>query len=81
MVNTCYYHGMNNPKSKKIRKGLGEKLRQAREKLGLIQAEVAEKADITPTYYAMIERGEANPSYEKLQKILKALNIKSLDLD
>lgn len=72
---------MNSPKSKKIRKELGEKLRQAREKLGLTQAEVAEKADINDNYYAMIERGEANPSYEKLQKLLKALNIKSIDLD
>lgn len=72
---------MNSPKSKKIRKGLGEKLKQAREKLGLVQAEVAEKAGMTPTYYAMIERGEANPSYEKLQKLLKALNIKSINLE
>ncbi|HSX42040.1 MAG TPA: helix-turn-helix transcriptional regulator [Candidatus Saccharimonadales bacterium] len=72
---------MNSPKSKKIRKDLGQKLRTAREQLGLIQAEVAKKADITDNYYAMIERGEANPSYEKLQKILKVLNIKSLDLD
>ncbi len=81
MSPSCYYHNMNSPKSKKIRKDLGQKLRSAREQLGLIQAEVAKKADITDNYYAMIERGEANPSYEKLQKILKVLNIKSLDLD
>lgn len=72
---------MNSPKGKKIRKDLGVKLRQAREQLGLIQAEVAKRAGINDNYYAMIERGEANPSYEKLQKILKVLNVKSLDLD
>jgi transcriptional regulator with XRE-family HTH domain len=72
---------MTSPKGKKTRKGLGDKLRTARQELNLTQADVAQKAGITDTYYAMIERGEANPSYEKLQKILKVLNIKSLDLD
>jgi transcriptional regulator with XRE-family HTH domain len=72
---------MTSPKCKKTRKGLGDKLRTARQELNLTQADVAQKAGITDTYYAMIERGEANPSYEKLQKILKVLNIKSLDLD
>lgn len=64
----------------KSRKELGEKLRQVREHAGLTQAEVAEKADIHVNYYARIERGEENPSFEKLQGIMKVLKIKSLDL-
>jgi transcriptional regulator with XRE-family HTH domain len=65
---------------KKGRKELGEKLRRVREDLGLTQAEVAEKADLHTNYYARIERGEENPSFEKLQGIMKALKIKSLNL-
>ncbi|MDP3993256.1 MAG: helix-turn-helix transcriptional regulator [bacterium] len=61
-------------------KQLGEKLRKVREHSGLTQAEVANKADIHVNYYARIERGEENPSFEKLQNIMKALGIKSLDL-
>lgn len=66
--------------SGKSRKELGEKLRKVRERSGLTQADVAEKADIHVNYYARIERGEENPSFEKLQGIMKVLKIKSLDL-
>ena len=59
---------------------LGKRLKEAREKAGLSQAEVAGKADINTNYYAIVERGEKNVSFEKLQRILKALNIKSLDI-
>lgn len=64
----------------KIRKELGEKLRAVREKAKLTQAEVATKAGVHVNYYARIERGEENPSFEKLQSVMKALGIKSLDL-
>lgn len=64
----------------KIRKELGEKLRAVREKAGLTQAEVAAKSGVHVNYYARIERGEENPSFEKLQGVMKALGLKSLDL-
>lgn len=64
----------------KIRKELGEKLRAVREKAGLTQAEVASKSGVHVNYYARIERGEENPSFEKLQGVMKALGLKSLDL-
>ena len=56
---------------------IGCKLREVREKQHLTQSDVAEKADISTNHYAQIERGEANPSIETLESILKALNIKS----
>lgn len=62
------------------RKELGDKLRSVREKAKLTQAHVAAQADVHVNYYARIERGEENPSFEKLQGIMKALGIKSLDL-
>ncbi len=59
-------------------KELAEKLSGAREKLGLTQAEVAEKTGMDVTYYARIERGEINTSYDKLKKIFDVLKIKML---
>jgi len=64
----------------KNRKKLGERLKNAREKLGLTQAEVATKAGLNANYYAVVERGEGNLSFEKLQRIMKVLDIKSLDI-
>ena len=61
-------------------KELGAKIKAAREKQKLTQVEVSEKTDMTTTYYAMIERGEVNLTYEKLQKIFKLLKLKSSDI-
>jgi transcriptional regulator with XRE-family HTH domain len=65
---------------KKIRQELGERIRKAREKANLTQQEVAEMADVNISYYAQIERGEVNPSFEKLHSITNALGIKTLDM-
>ncbi len=66
---------------KNSRKKLGEKLRVARENLGLTQSELAAKSGISTNYYAVIERGGGNLTVEKLQRIMKVLNIKSIDAD
>ncbi len=63
-----------------MRKVLGEKLRSIRETAHLTQQEVADASGMHVNYYARIERGEENPTYDKLQDIKKALKIKSLDL-
>lgn len=52
---------------------IGNKLKRSRQKLGLNQAEVAEKVGINANYYARIERGVVNPSLKTLQQILKVL--------
>lgn len=67
-------------KEDKSRKSLGEVLLRAREAAGLTQQEVATKAGVHVNFYARIERGEGNPSFEKLQSIMKVLKVKSLDL-
>ena len=64
----------------KNRKKLGERLKNAREKLSLTQAEVATKAGLNANYYAVVERGEGNLSFEKLQRIMKVLGIKTLEI-
>lgn len=70
---------MSTEKNHQDLEALGKKLKAAREEAGLTQQQVAKQAKTTVTYYAMIERGEANPSYQKLQRILKVLK-KTLDI-
>lgn len=65
---------------KKILKNIGNKFKEAREAAKLLQSEVAQEAGINTNYYAQIERGEVNLSHIKLQRIAKALNIKSIDI-
>ena len=62
------------------KKEFGEKLRKIREEKGMTQAEVAKAAGINTNYYAVIERGEVNPTYEKIESIVKALKVKSSDI-
>lgn len=57
-------------------KELGLQLKEARENKKLTQADVASQSDMTVTYYAMIERGEVNPSWAKLKKLFKVLDLK-----
>lgn len=55
---------------------LAKKLKEAREKKKLTQAEVAKRAGLNTNYYAVIERGEINPSFETLVRVLDALELK-----
>ena len=58
----------------------GNKLKEAREKLGLTQAELAEKVGIHVNFYARLERGEEKPSVETVKKLSKILKISSADI-
>lgn len=55
----------------------GQNLKSARKNADLTQQQVADKAKVHVNYYARIERGEENPSYASLEKIIKALGVKS----
>ncbi len=54
---------------------IAKQLKEAREKSGLTQADVAEKSEITTNYYAMIERAEVNANSDILGRIAKTLKI------
>ncbi len=69
-----------NPVNDTNKKEFGENLRKIREEKRLTQAEVAKSAGINTNYYACIERGEINLTYDKLQSIVDALKIKSSDI-
>lgn len=71
---------MTSKEQVKARKELGEKFLSARQKAKLTQQQVADAADVHVNFYARVERGLENPSFEKMQGIMRVLGIKSLDL-
>jgi len=58
-----------------IAKIIGERLRAYRNRAGLSQDEVAEKAGVHPTYVGQLERGEKNATLESVEKVARALNL------
>jgi transcriptional regulator with XRE-family HTH domain len=63
-----------------IKKQLGQRIKELRLKAGYSQEELAAKAGLHRTYMSDIERGERNVSVENIEKIAKALGVKSSDL-
>lgn len=58
----------------------GRKIREERNKLGISQEELAERAGVHRTYIGMLERGEKNITLKNIKKIAKALKIKISNL-
>lgn len=67
---------MKSKKKERIDPELAAQIKEAREKKDLTQLQVAKLAKVTETFYAMTERGESNPSFAKLTRILTALGLK-----
>ncbi len=57
------------------RRGLGDVIRRFREERGWSQEDLGEYAGVHRTYVGGIERGERNPSFESLSRILQALDV------
>ena len=53
----------------------GQRLRNLRQQRGLTQEEMAERAELHPTYIGQVERGEKNLTLVSLEKMLGALGI------
>ena len=64
----------------KTRLQLAHKLKGVRQKKSLTQSDVADKAGISTNYYARIERAEVTPSVEILERVVKALGVKSSEI-
>jgi transcriptional regulator with XRE-family HTH domain len=58
---------------KDIRHQVGAWLRELRNRKGLTQEQVSERADVSPKYYSEVERGLRNITLLNLQKLLHAL--------
>jgi len=63
-----------------LRQLLAFNLKQSRLKIGLTQARLAEKAEASTQYVAMIELGRKFPSLDLLERLAAALEIDNLDL-
>ena len=67
---------MKSPHNTDLDQEISSQLKFKREELGFTQSQLAKKANMTVTYYAMIERGEVNPSWAKLKKLFDVLGLK-----
>ena len=56
---------------------IGKRVKEAREKIGMTQADLAENVGVSVTYISSIERGISFPRGEVLVGILNALNVSS----
>ena len=52
-------------------------LRQARERQGLNQAELAQRAEMQPSAIAHFEANRRKPSFENVRRLAKALDVSS----
>jgi transcriptional regulator with XRE-family HTH domain len=60
-----------------FQKRFGIKVRRHRNNLGISQEELAFRSGLHRTYIGGIERGERNPTLSSIEKIAKALGIKT----
>ena len=63
-----------------IREILAKNMRERRQSLGITQAELAERADISTNFVAMIELKHKFPSPEVLERIASALGMETSGL-
>jgi transcriptional regulator with XRE-family HTH domain len=61
--------------SERPQPALGEAIRQLRRKRGLTQASLAEDTDLTAATLSLIERGQANPTWDTVSKIAAGLDV------
>ena len=59
---------------------IGEKLREVRTRRLLTQDELAEKASVSQSTIANIERNNAEPQFRTIRKLAKALDIDPTEL-
>ena len=69
-----------NRKKTPVRRAFGLKVRMRRYEIEMTQEELAEKANLHPTYLGSVERGERNIALENIVALAKALGCSSKDL-
>lgn len=70
----------HNRKRTPIRIEFGKRVREKRYDANMTQEELAEKADLHPTYVGSVERGERNIALENIVALARALECSSRDL-
>lgn len=61
-------------------KKFGKRIKQLRAERGITQEGLAAKIDVDRSYVGFLERGERNPTLDKIVKIAKALNVNASEL-
>lgn len=61
------------------RRRLAETLREAREKAGISQEKLAERAGLHRTYISQLERGLKNPSLDVIVDLARGLRVAPLE--
>ena len=59
---------------------VGFSIRKIREEMGISQEKLAELSELHRTYIGQVERGEKNLTLRSLERIAKALKVKTRDL-
>lgn len=62
------------------RRAFGDRVREARSKVGLSQEGLAHKAELHRTYIGSVERGERNISLDNIYRLADALGVSARDL-
>ena len=63
-----------------LEKRLGAKIAYLRKTIRFSQEKLAEKSDISLVYIGDIERGDANPTLDKLKALANALEVEVMEL-
>jgi transcriptional regulator with XRE-family HTH domain len=63
-----------------LHKRFGQRIKELREKRGLTQEDLAFAIGVDRSYMGFIERGERNPTLDKIGKIAKALKVNIREL-
>lgn len=71
--------GISFPKKGPSRE-IGSRIKEARGRLGMNQKELADKADVTPSFISQIENNQISPSLSSFLQIAEALNIDPTEL-
>jgi transcriptional regulator with XRE-family HTH domain len=64
----------------KLRRTVARNLRRLRQRRGLSQEELADRAGLNRNYVGMIDREENAPTVDALEQIAKALDINAVEL-
>ncbi len=62
------------------KKIVGKKIKEIRKKLGMTQAQLAEKLDVEYKYVSRLETGTSSPSFTMLEKLAVTLNVELTEL-
>lgn len=66
--------------STQLYRQIGERIRSLRKLARFTQEELAERADLSVQFVGFIERGQAKPTLDSLEKLAKALRVRIEDL-